>query len=271
MATVSSKEEPARAHIAAALRARLERGELRPGDQVPSERDLAEHYGVARMTARAAVDQLVTAGLLVRYGDRRGTVVRTYDPLVTLLSSMERGKRRDNPTLALDDWAAGVRELGRHPRQVVTVDRDAAAPANIVEHLPERIGLRVAAGEMVVLRHRMRWVDDRPVQIVNSWFPHWVADTALADGSGRRPLLEDGDVVLPEGILYAIGHRQVRASDRITAEVAAPPVQAEMDLPDGTVVLKHTRVGYNSADVPVRMMVTTAPTDRNVLGYEMDL
>lgn len=226
---------------------------------------------MARMTARAAVDQLVTAGLLIRYGDRRGTIVRTYDPLVTLLSSMERGERRDNPTLALDDWAAGVRELGRQPRQLVTVDRDAAAPARIIEQLPDRIGLHVVVGERVVLRHRMRWVDERPVQLVDSWFPRWVADTAVVDGSGRQPLLEDGDVVLPAGILYAIGHRQLRASDRITAEVAPPDVQAELDLPAGTVVLQHTRVGYNSADVPVRLMVTTAPTDRNVLGYEMDL
>lgn len=271
MTAMSPREEPARTQIAAELRARLASGELRPGDQVPSERDLAEQYGVARMTARAAVDQLVTAGLVVRYGDRRGTVVRTYDALVTLLSSMERGKRRDNPTLALDDWAAGVRELGRQPRQLVIVDRDAAAPAGIIEQLPDRIGLRVLAGARVVLRHRMRWVDDRPVQIVDSWFPAWVADTAVEDGSGRRPLLEDGDVVLPEGILYAIGHRQLRASDRITAEVATPDVQAELLLPAGTVVLKHTRVGYNSADVPVRLMVTTAPTDRNIFGYEMDL
>jgi GntR family transcriptional regulator len=270
MTTMSPRDEPVTAQIADDLRERIEFGELRPGDQVPSERDLAEQYRVARMTARAAVDQLVNSGLVIRHRDRRGTVVREYDPLVTLLSAMERGRRRDNPTLALDDWAAGVREQGREPRQVVTVDHGTVAPDWAVEHLPDRIGLHVKVGERVVSRVRMRWVDDRPVQVVDSLFPWDVANTPVP-GTDRRPLLEDGDVVLPGGILAAIGRAQVRVSDRISAGIAPGNIREALDLPAGTVLLKHTRVGYDTAGVPVRLMLTLAPTDRNVLGYEMDL
>jgi GntR family transcriptional regulator len=274
MTAMSPRDEPVTAQIADDLRERIERGELRPGDQVPSERDLAEQHGVARMTARVAVDQLVNAGLVIRYRDRRGTVVRQYDPLVTLLSAMERGQRRDNPTLALDDWAAGVREQGREPRQVVTVHQE-PAPEWAVERLPDRIGLRVEAGERTVLRLRMRSVDDRPVQVVESWFPWDVANTPVP-GTQRRPLLEsppetNGDVVLPGGILAAIGRAQVHASDRISAEIAGRSISDALALPAGTVLLRHTRVGYDVAGVPVRLMVTLAPTDRNVLGYERDL
>ncbi|MFF9408037.1 GntR family transcriptional regulator [Streptomyces anandii] len=40
--------------------------ERRPGDAIPSERTLCAQLGVSRPTLRAAVDQLVVAGLLVR-------------------------------------------------------------------------------------------------------------------------------------------------------------------------------------------------------------
>ncbi|MGC9666857.1 GntR family transcriptional regulator [Planosporangium sp. 12N6] len=50
--------------MAAELRAMIERGELRPGDAVPSEAALAERYGVARGTARHALVELEGAGLV---------------------------------------------------------------------------------------------------------------------------------------------------------------------------------------------------------------
>ena len=41
-------------------------GELRVGDRLPSERDLARQWGVARMTVRRSVDALVAEGILER-------------------------------------------------------------------------------------------------------------------------------------------------------------------------------------------------------------
>lgn len=50
--------------IAAELRERIEQGELRPGDLVPSEAALVAHYGVSRGTARQALVELQGAGLI---------------------------------------------------------------------------------------------------------------------------------------------------------------------------------------------------------------
>ena len=44
-------------------------GRWRPGDRAPSENELSEQFGVSRMTARRALDQLARAGDIVR---RRG-------------------------------------------------------------------------------------------------------------------------------------------------------------------------------------------------------
>jgi DNA-binding GntR family transcriptional regulator len=50
--------------IATDLRERIESGELRPGDLVPSEAALVAQYGVARGTARQALVELQGAGLI---------------------------------------------------------------------------------------------------------------------------------------------------------------------------------------------------------------
>jgi GntR family transcriptional regulator len=44
----------------------IESGELKPGTMLPSERELAEHYAVSRLTVRQAISELVREGLLIR-------------------------------------------------------------------------------------------------------------------------------------------------------------------------------------------------------------
>lgn len=55
--------QPPYLHIAGELRARIDSGELRAGEQVPSVTQLAEAYQVSRPTARRALDQLKKWGL----------------------------------------------------------------------------------------------------------------------------------------------------------------------------------------------------------------
>ena len=51
--------------LAALLRGQIERGELQPGDRLPSQATLVQQYGVARMTAGKALQVLVDEGLAV--------------------------------------------------------------------------------------------------------------------------------------------------------------------------------------------------------------
>src|SRR6478736_5507363 len=46
------------------LREMIHRGELRPGDRLPPERDLAKLLGVSRPTLRAAIRSLAAVGVL---------------------------------------------------------------------------------------------------------------------------------------------------------------------------------------------------------------
>jgi GntR family transcriptional regulator, transcriptional repressor for pyruvate dehydrogenase complex len=73
------------------------RGQLKPGEQVMSERELAQALGVSRPTVREAIKQLVTMGLL-EHRQGQGTFVRSIEEQRGLnpLAAMIEGH---NPTL----------------------------------------------------------------------------------------------------------------------------------------------------------------------------
>lgn len=55
---------PVYLQIAAILRAAIERGDYAPGRPIPSETQLMQEHGVARLTARKAVRVLASEGLV---------------------------------------------------------------------------------------------------------------------------------------------------------------------------------------------------------------
>lgn len=70
-----SSYEPAYAQLVNILRQSMATGILRPGDQLPSEAQLCERYGVSPMTVRRAINALVDQGI-VTAEQGRGTFVK---------------------------------------------------------------------------------------------------------------------------------------------------------------------------------------------------
>lgn len=63
------------------IHARLASGELKPGDKLPSERDLAESAGISRAAVREALRSLERGGVIeLRRGIKGGTYVRQASP-----------------------------------------------------------------------------------------------------------------------------------------------------------------------------------------------
>ena len=56
----------------------LTRGEWKPGEAIPSERRLAERFGISIGTVRKAIDELVAENILIRQ-QGRGTFVATHN------------------------------------------------------------------------------------------------------------------------------------------------------------------------------------------------
>ena len=59
-------EEPAYRQIQGAIRRRIDSGQLKPGNLVPSERELARIHSVSLMTARHALSELARDGIVER-------------------------------------------------------------------------------------------------------------------------------------------------------------------------------------------------------------
>ncbi len=97
--------------VAARLRTRILSGELAPASAV-TEAFVAEEYGVARPSAKAAIEQLVAAGLLIRSAHRSARVIAidpntvrdVYRTRIRLESAAlrELAGRRDAPAAAHD-------------------------------------------------------------------------------------------------------------------------------------------------------------------------
>ena len=116
---------------------------LKPGDLLPSERHLAERYGVARMTARQAVEGLAARGLVARL-QGRGTFVT--DPKFVqpeTLTSFSEDMRARGMTPGATVLAQEVIEASD-----VVAGRLQIAPATLVVRI-ER--LRTAGGEPMAL------------------------------------------------------------------------------------------------------------------------
>ena len=69
--------------VSRAILSRIRRGGLAPGAKLPSEPELASHYGVSRVTVRRAIRTLVQRGVLE---SQRGIghVVRSHEPSLTV-------------------------------------------------------------------------------------------------------------------------------------------------------------------------------------------
>src|SRR5438445_349963 len=78
-------------------------GLLEPGDRLPPERELAEQFGLSRMSVRLALHTLESSGLVeIRVGSSGGAFIRepNFDPLRETLASMLRSKKANILELA---------------------------------------------------------------------------------------------------------------------------------------------------------------------------
>lgn len=70
-------------HVASQIRREIQAGRLVPGDRLPSERAMADQFGVSRQVVREALRTLEESGLIVsRVGVAGGAFVKQGDPSV---------------------------------------------------------------------------------------------------------------------------------------------------------------------------------------------
>src|SRR5919206_3203554 len=129
----------------------IEAGGLRPGDRLPTERELARQLGISRMTLRQALDRLERRGLLVRIVGR-GTFVA--EP------KLERDLRQ-----FIGGLSAQLRRLGLSPSATVLDAREQRPPRATA------LALGLSGEETVYEIDRLRLADGEPLVLERSAFP----------------------------------------------------------------------------------------------------
>jgi len=207
---------PAHTQIEDRLAEAIERGDLRSGDRLPPERDLAGRLGVSRMTLRQALQALERRGMVRRtVGRRGGTFVA--EPKLERNSSGLAGLTQE---LRRQGHRAGARVLS--VRAGSAGDRTAAA-------------LGSEAGAEVVQVVRLRLSDGEPLALERSLFP-----------ADRFPGLLDRDL---EGSLYELlereyGERPSRSVERIEPVVASEAEALELGVRPAAPLLLVERTAF---------------------------
>src|SRR3954447_21580778 len=145
-----------------------------PGSPAPSERELVQHFGVARMTVRQALDALVAEGLLERVPGRGTFVARArLDTQVRLSSFTEEMGRR-----------------GLKPDARTLLARLESAGPGVAR------ALEISEGDRVVHWQRLRLADGTPM---------CVEDASLADSIVPKFL----DAPLPASLYAELQRRDL--------------------------------------------------------------
>lgn len=237
--------------IADELRVAIQSGEYAPGSSLPSESQLMTHFGVARMTARQALQVLKAEGLVIaEHG--RGVFVRQRPPV-----------RR----LAADRFARAKRAQGK---AAFTVDAEASSRAGSVDGVhvsverpsaEVRERLQLMGRDRVVVRDRRYLADGRPVETAVSYLP-----ASIARGT-KIVEIDTG----PGGIyarLEELGHTLSHFTEEIDARMPTPDESKALALPPGVPVIHLVRVAYDTDSRPVEVCDTVMASDAFVLSYD---
>jgi GntR family transcriptional regulator len=204
------------------LRERVRTGEWKPGDLIPSERELGETYGISRMTARQAITELVNEGVFYRE-QGKGTFV-TRNKITQQL-------------MTLTGFTEDISARGQHPSTKVLVARMDVADAETIERL------RIQPNDPVFCVQRLRLADGEPLAI----------EFSRLSFRGCERLMEED---LEHNSLYRIletkfGLPLMEAEQELEAGLAGGEDAELLKLAPGSPVLYTRRITYTDRNQPI--------------------
>ncbi len=248
----STSDRPVYKQIADFLRVSIAHGRLHEGDQLPSEAQLMQHYGVARMTIRNAIRLLQDEGLVVaEHG--RGVYVRNRPPVKRLASDRFARRHRKEGKAA---FITEAEQVGGSPQVDMIEVREGRAPAEVADRL------KLPDEAITVIRSRRYSLDGRPVETAISYIPGDIASGTPIGVPNPGP-----------GGIYArleeLGHTLERFTEDVTARMPSPEETRVLNLPPGVPVFRLVRTAYDVDGRAVEVCDTIMAADAYQLSYEL--
>ncbi|OQM46138.1 phosphonate metabolism transcriptional regulator PhnF [Anoxybacillus sp. UARK-01] len=218
----------------------IEKGQLQPGEMIPSEREWSERYDISRMTVRQAINNLVNDGYLVRQRGK-GTFVAT--------------KKIEQPLKGLTSFSEDMRARGMEPGTKVLSFGTIPASSSLAGQL------HVSEEEEVYEVRRLRLADQLPIALEIAYVP-----------CSLVPHLTEEIV---SGSFYEfIEQKQlltIRSATQILEASVARKVEADLlQIKEGAPVLLIQRNSYLENGQPLEVVKSVYRADRYKFMIEME-
>ena len=193
-----------------ALRDAITENRLTADEALPPERDMAEEFGVSRITVRKALDALVGEGLLIRRQGAGTFVAARVEKSFSKLSS----------------FTEDMISRGRRPESVwLSRSSGAVTPE-------ESLTLGLSPGALVYRFNRIRYADGSPMALEYSTVPGFCLPSEDAVGESLYEALDKYDA------------RPTRALQRLRAVLFTAERARLLGVPDGSPGLLIERRGF---------------------------
>jgi len=232
------KGTPRHKQISDQIREKIETGEYELKDQLPSENEMTEMFGVSRVTIRRALQTLENEQLIYRCQG---------------LGSFVNDQRSHQSFAKLTDFVEDMRRNGMEASSRVLQMELAAVPDEIAPIL------NLDEGTTGVRLDRLRLGDEKPVAFDITWLPVFYGQ-----------LIENHD--LSEETIFGILERQYeipvkKGCYRIEAENATPYLAQHLEVNKNEALLLINRLSFTVGEKPLYYQQRYYRTDRIV--YEL--
>lgn len=251
--------------IANELREEILRGDLAPGDKLPSQDQLEDRFDASRATVRKAVAVLRTEGLISSSQGKQPFVRRRPNVSMRQTGSIYRARRATGES----NYNAEARAQGQKPRQEIREVVEVPAPDVIAERF------RLAPGAPMVVR-RLRFVVkgegeeavDTPMQLCDAYYD---ATKAAGTRLAEPRLIKGGTNAYIENPDGPIARRITQFIEDLDIRMPYPHEVEQLEIPPGVPVARAIRTAYDSAGNVLEVLDSIVPCDRHKFRYVIDV
>lgn len=190
--------------VFARLKAMITSGELQPGDEMPSERELMERFGVGRPAIREAMQALAGMGLVaISHGERAKVLELTAQSIfrqMDMTAKIMLAKSSDSLEHLKNARIFFERGMAREAAQKATSD-DIASLRDILEHQRDSLGNADAFISADMEFHtRIARISGNPIYVAVSeamlaWLQEYHTDMLIWTGKEKFTLAEHEEII----------------------------------------------------------------------------
>lgn len=220
----SSGARPLYFQLKQMIKENINRGKYKPGQQLPTEAELCDEYGVSRITARRAILDLVEEGILFRQ-QGKGTFVSE--------------NKLKSELISVDGFSEFITGSGKIPNSQILSTSMASADEYAAKLLD------VKEGAPLLMLHRLLYVNEEPFVIETS---HYSLE--------RFPNLEKyiGESTSTYSILKNRYNVKPTRNDRTIDVMFATEYEANLlKCTTGTILYKIEKITYDDDSNPIHI------------------